>query len=139
MIELLAKTFFRHVGQEWKKAQTAEGREKKKGKNNVDRRRARRSAVRFMSSGLRCRPNQVVQLTHDRRRAAAQFEQLWGAEGVDDLLDTDYASSILSCDEDDLSEDSKNRRRDTQVGQGANMARGKKWRMKKVGTHRGLF
>jgi hypothetical protein len=82
---------------------------------------------------------QGMQLTHDRRRAAAQFEQLWGVEGIEDLLDTDYASSILSCDEDALSDDSKEWHKDADVGQGANMARGKKWRTKKVCTHLGLF
>ena len=52
---------------------------------------------------------QSTQLTHDRRCAAVQFEQLWGVEGVENLLDTDYALSIISCNEETLSDGSKDR------------------------------
>jgi hypothetical protein len=77
----------------------------------------------------------VFQLTHERRRAAVEFERLWGYKGVEDLLDTDYASSILSYDEEGLSDDSKQRRWDAEVGQGAKMVRGKTWRTKRVSTY----
>jgi hypothetical protein len=77
----------------------------------------------------------VVQLTHERRRAAVEFERLWGYKGVGDLLDTDYASSILSYSESKLSDDAKQRRRGAEVGQAAKMVRGKMWRTKRVRSY----
>ena len=72
------------------------------------------------------------QITQDRRKAAAEFERVWGYKGVEGMLDTDYASSILSLDKETISNDSKERWRKVEAGKGANMVRGKTWRTKKV-------
>jgi hypothetical protein len=48
------------------------------------------------------------------------------------MLDTDYASSVISVAEADISEDSKKRRQNAEAGKGANMVRGKAWRTKRV-------
>lgn len=71
----------------------------------------------------------------ERRKAAVEFECLWGYKGAEGMLDTDYASSIISMDDDDISDDSKQRRRNAEAGKGANMVRGKTWRSKRVSAH----
>ena len=68
----------------------------------------------------------------ERRKAAILFENSWGFAGADALLDTDYASSIVSVDEAKISEDTKSRRQKAEAGKGANMVRGKAWRTKRV-------
>jgi hypothetical protein len=133
VIELCAKTYFRSIAGTYKKLQTAAGQEKLEQKTITDRRRNRRSAVR--AAYISCdRINSQVQLMHERRKGAVEFERRWGYKVVDGMLDTDYASSILSVDEEDLSEDSKDRRRRVEAGKGANMSRGKAWRSKRVRT-----
>lgn len=72
------------------------------------------------------------QITQDHHKAAAEFERVWGYKGVEGMLDMDYASSILSLDEETISDGSKERRRKVEARKGANMVRGKTWHTKKV-------
>jgi len=58
-------------------------------------------------------------------KAAAEFERLWGYKGAEGMLNTDYASSIISVDNDEISDDSKQRRRNAEAGKGANMVQGR--------------
>jgi hypothetical protein len=71
----------------------------------------------------------------ERRKASTEFERVWGYKGVEGMLDTDYASSIISVDEENLSEDSRERRKKVEAGKGANMVRGKRWRSKRVSPY----
>lgn len=48
------------------------------------------------------------------------------------MIDTDFASDILSYDEGDLSEDKLNQRAKSGAGKGANMAVGLEWRSPQV-------
>lgn len=63
---------------------------------------------------------------------ANEFERVWKFKGIEGMLDTDYASNVVSLNESDISDDTMRRRRLTEAGKGANMVRGKTWRSKTV-------
>ena len=56
------------------------------------------------------------------------FEDLFEVQGVDALINTDFGSDYLTCVEETLSDDSKIRRREQDVGKGARIAVGLRWR-----------
>lgn len=62
------------------------------------------------------------------REAIEEFEKLYEVEGVAAMIDTDFGSEYLSCMEENLSDDSKRRRQDQNIGKGAQMAIGLRWR-----------
>jgi len=63
-----------------------------------------------------------------RREAIEEFEKLYEVEGVAAVIDTDFGSEYLSCVEENLSDDSKRRRQVQNIGKGARMAIGLRWR-----------
>ena len=130
--EACAKTYLRTITSTWKKMQSGEGQEKLKQKTTTDRRRNRRSAVRRCSNPSKFMLTRLDQVMQERRKAAVEFKRHWGYAGVEAMLDTDYASSVISVAESDISEDSKKRRQLAEAGKGANMVRGKTWRTKRV-------
>ncbi|KAF8887305.1 hypothetical protein BD779DRAFT_1672763 [Infundibulicybe gibba] len=118
IVSSIAKNYIRFVGAMWKQLQKPEGQLKADGKKQRDRRRSRRATI-----------------THDRRTAAPIFEREWGCPGAVGLLDTDYASSFHSVDEDELSDATKTQRTNQRAGEGAHMVIGRAWRSKKVLDH----
>ena len=63
-----------------------------------------------------------------RREAIEEFEKLYEVEGVAAVIDTDFGSEYLSCVEENLSDDSKRRHQVQNIGKGARMAIGLRWR-----------
>ncbi|KAG1854602.1 hypothetical protein F4604DRAFT_1932666 [Suillus subluteus] len=67
-------------------------------------------------------------VTKIRRKAALQYEKETGNKDAIAMIDTDYASETLTCDEATLSDDSKMRRQDAGVGKAAKKVIGFQWR-----------
>ncbi|KZT18075.1 hypothetical protein NEOLEDRAFT_1152809 [Neolentinus lepideus HHB14362 ss-1] len=113
IIHVIATNYFSHIARQWRLRQTNEGRDKQDKNKQTSRRRCRRTTV-----------------TAERREAAAFFDARFKVEGSIALLDTDFASSRHSCDEDELSESIRERRRDQDAGQGSWMIVSRSWRRK---------
>ncbi|KAG0693067.1 hypothetical protein DFH29DRAFT_1084401 [Suillus ampliporus] len=62
-----------------------------------------------------------------RRKAALQYEKETGHKDAIAMIDTDFASETLTCDEATLSNDSKMRRQEAGVGKAAKKAVGFQW------------
>jgi hypothetical protein len=67
------------------------------------------------------------QVTKSCCAAAVTFEKETGNVGAVTMIDTDFASDVLSYSEDDLSEDTLNRRMKSGAGNSANMVMGLEW------------
>ncbi|KAG1846973.1 hypothetical protein DFJ58DRAFT_730303 [Suillus subalutaceus] len=70
----------------------------------------------------------VIAIVVKMQKAAIKFEEETGNHGAVAIIDTDFASDILSCGESDLSDDSKMRRQEAEVGKTANRVVGFQWR-----------
>lgn len=76
------------------------------------------------------------QVTKSRCATAVIYEKETGREGAVAMIDTDFASDILSYSEDDLSEDTLTRRTKSGAGNSANMVVGLEWRSSNVSPSR---
>ncbi|KAG0700532.1 hypothetical protein DFH29DRAFT_807494 [Suillus ampliporus] len=84
-----------------------------------------RKAMERKNQGQRRSHCQTVSATKTRREAAEAFGKESGHPGVLAMIDTDFASDVLSYGSDtDLTEDTLKRRRDADVGKGAFMVEG---------------
>ncbi|KAG1722491.1 uncharacterized protein EDB91DRAFT_1256047 [Suillus paluster] len=66
-------------------------------------------------------------VTKSRQKAAIKFEEETGSHGAVAMIDTNFASDILSCSESDLSDDSKMCQQEVGVGKTANRVVGFQW------------
>ncbi|KAJ7904931.1 hypothetical protein B0H13DRAFT_2510066 [Mycena leptocephala] len=94
IIKSLAQTYFSTIATTWKKMGTPEG--KKKLEDEAERKKLR---------------NRRETVTAARRDVVADFETTYEVSGAAALLDTDFASSIVSLDEELISEATRERRK----------------------------
>ncbi|KAJ7925800.1 hypothetical protein B0H13DRAFT_2314208 [Mycena leptocephala] len=109
IIKSIAQTCFSSVASTFKKMRTDGGRQKLVAEAEVKKHRGRRETV-----------------TAARRDAVPEFEQTYGAA----LLDTDFASSAVSIDEEEISEATSGRRKAQGRRPGDWMVIPKGWRRK---------
>ncbi|KAG1774331.1 hypothetical protein EV702DRAFT_1200579 [Suillus placidus] len=105
------KDYFRNIHKQAMCRSDASKAQKAEQKKEHGRQRARRAAV-----------------TKSRRATAVIYEKETGREGVVAMIDTDFASDVLSYSEDDLSEDTLTRWAKSGAGNSANMVVGLEWR-----------
>lgn len=67
-------------------------------------------------------------MTKSRRQAALKYESQSGNKGALAIVDTDFASEVLSYSESELSANTIQRRKKADVGKTANLVRGYQWR-----------
>ncbi|KAG1856142.1 hypothetical protein F4604DRAFT_1590447, partial [Suillus subluteus] len=72
-----------------------------------------------------CGRHQTV--TSHHRKAIPEFERTYGYQGSAALIDTDYGSDILSCDENNLSADTEKHCKDQNQGKGSWRVVGLEW------------
>ncbi|KAG2335834.1 hypothetical protein BDR05DRAFT_1006408 [Suillus weaverae] len=112
IISECAKAYFRNIHKQHKELNDAELGLKALARKTNSKHRSRRQAA-----------------TNRRRKAAKAYENETGIQGVMAILDTDFASDILSYASDqELSEDMLERRKEAGVGEGADMVAGLQWR-----------
>ncbi|KAG1885198.1 hypothetical protein F4604DRAFT_1918862 [Suillus subluteus] len=75
-----------------------------------------------------CQRAHRAAVTKSRRATAVIYEKETGREGAVAMIDTDFASDVLSYSEDNLSEDTLTRRAKSGAGNSANMVVGLEWR-----------
>ncbi|KAG1856440.1 hypothetical protein F4604DRAFT_1931869 [Suillus subluteus] len=75
-----------------------------------------------------CQRARHAAVTKSRHATAVIYEKETGREGAVAMIDTDFASDVLSYSEDDLSEDTLTRRAKSGAGNSANMVVGLEWR-----------
>lgn len=111
IISECAKTYFRSMHKRVKELHSDEGTRKFEARLEYSRQRARH-----------------VTVAAARRKAALQYEKESGNLGAEALVDTDLGSDILTCNDNEVSEDTLQRRKDALVGQSANKVIGHAWR-----------
>ena len=62
------------------------------------------------------------------RKAAEQFEKESGLKGTLAMIDTDFCSDNVTCDEETLNQDLRDRRNKMGFGRGTRMTLGIRWR-----------
>ncbi|KAI6029295.1 hypothetical protein BKA83DRAFT_4489251 [Pisolithus microcarpus] len=63
-----------------------------------------------------------------QRKAALQYEGQTGHQAAATVIDTDFGSDILTCNDGEVSDDTLQRRKQTEAGQSANKVIGHAWR-----------
>ncbi|KAG1752357.1 uncharacterized protein EDB91DRAFT_1243136 [Suillus paluster] len=111
VITQCTKDYFRNLHKQAMSNSDTLKTQKANQKKEYGRQRARRQTV-----------------TKSRRAAALIYEKETGKEGAVAMIDTDFASDILSYLEDDLSENTLTRRMKSGAGNSANMVVGLEWR-----------
>ncbi|KIJ58742.1 hypothetical protein HYDPIDRAFT_141388 [Hydnomerulius pinastri MD-312] len=111
VIMSMAKSYFRNIADQVGKQSNQRKQERHLKKQIATRRRARRAAV-----------------AGRRRDAVAQFEADYQVQGVAAMVDTDFISDVLSYKESDLSDASRDRRKEQNLGKGAKMTVRLEWR-----------
>lgn len=106
--------------------------QKAEQKKEHGRQRARRAVVSIVLYVWNKWHTQITKVTKSRRATAVIYEKETGREGAVAMIDTDFASDILSYSEDDLSEDELTRRTKSGAGNSANMVVGLEWRSSDV-------
>ncbi|KAJ7126602.1 hypothetical protein C8R43DRAFT_1134927 [Mycena crocata] len=114
ILKSMAQTYFSTIATAWRKMQTEEGKEKLGDAKENKKLRARRETV-----------------TAARRNVVDEFQEHFNVEGAGALLDTDFASSVISLDEKDISDATKTRRKERGGRAGDWMVCGKNWQRKK--------
>ncbi|KAI6034174.1 hypothetical protein BKA83DRAFT_4539007 [Pisolithus microcarpus] len=105
------KTYFRTIHKRAKELNSDEGILRLKHRQEYGRRRGRR-----------------VTVAAARRKAALQYEGQTGHQAAAAVIDTDFGSDILTCNDGEVSDDTLQRRKQTEAGQSANKVIGHAWR-----------
>ncbi|KAH9924358.1 hypothetical protein B0H21DRAFT_840125 [Amylocystis lapponica] len=113
-IKYVAKEYITQLAKRWKEAQSEDGRAKRAQTNAAQTNQSRRTTK-----------------TKQRRRIANLLQKTHSFEGACTMVMTDYASSPVDVSEQEISEDSKRRRREQGCAQNGHMVIGRKWRRKK--------
>ncbi|KAJ7873693.1 hypothetical protein B0H13DRAFT_2348926 [Mycena leptocephala] len=112
IIRSSAQTYFATVATNWRKMRTDEGKQQLediKGKKKLQARR---------------------EVTKARRDVVAEFEEIYDVKGAAALLDTDFASSLVSLGESDISDTTRAQRKKQGGRKGDWMVCGKAWHRK---------
>ncbi|KAF7372224.1 hypothetical protein MVEN_00081900 [Mycena venus] len=113
IIKSVAQTYFGTIASNWKKMNTPEG--KKKLENEAEKKKLH---------------NRRQLVTAARQEVVEQFEVEYEVSGAAALLDTDFASSVVSLNESTISETTRKRRKAQGGRKGDWMVVGKNWRRK---------
>ncbi|KAI6125316.1 hypothetical protein EDD17DRAFT_1881853 [Pisolithus thermaeus] len=105
------KTYFRTIHKRAKELNSDEGILQLKHRQDYSRRRGRR-----------------VTVAAARHKAALQYEEESGHQAAAAVIDTNLGSDILTCNDDEVSDDTLQRRKQTEAGQSANRVIGHAWR-----------
>ncbi|KAJ7508236.1 hypothetical protein B0H11DRAFT_1902553 [Mycena galericulata] len=95
IIKSVAQTYFSSIASTWKKMRTDEGKKKLEDMGEKKKLRGRRETV-----------------TANRRSVVDEFETMYGVSGAAGLLDTDFASSLVSVDESEITDRTTQRRKE---------------------------
>ncbi|KAG9317972.1 hypothetical protein JVU11DRAFT_28 [Chiua virens] len=112
IISIMAKDYFRNIADQYKTH------------TNPDK--LRKLAKKQRDGCLRARRATMANLRRNGE-TIKKFEESFSVEGVAALIDTDFGSDYISCPDTELSDDSRSRRRNQDVGKGARMSRGLSW------------
>ncbi|KAF8432555.1 hypothetical protein L210DRAFT_3650265 [Boletus edulis BED1] len=86
-------------------------------------------AAKLAQSNIKnCRRGRCSYTATKCRKAAEQFEKETSLTGAQAMIDTDFCSDNLTCDEDDLDNELHNRRNQMGFGRGSEMRKGLWWR-----------